>query len=136
MSEQNPLEEAMTEQIAALLREAVAGRAQDAPQKPESAVAAVTLAEVAARLRLDAAREGGLDAADARALQSLLVLRERALPPRLTPRAVADYLASLGLASSPRFCEAFAEAAIFLRMGRQQTAQLAAAKNQVAGGLS
>ena len=131
MSDQNPLEDA----LAALLREAFAGRAQDAPQKQESAVPAVTLAEVAARLRQGAAREGGLDAADARALQSLLALRERTLPPRLTPRAVADYLASLGLAASPRFCEAFAEAAIFLRMGRAQTAHLAAAKNQSAGGL-
>ena len=136
MSDQNPLEEAISQQIAVLLREAFAGRAQDTPQKSESAIPTVTLAEVAARLRLDAAREGGLDAADARALQGLLALRERTLPPRLTPRAVADYLAILGLAASPRICEAFAEAAIFLRMGRQQTAQLAAAKKQTAGGLS
>src|SRR6476620_2513737 len=97
MSEQNPQEESITGQIAALLRESFPGRTQDTPQRQEKSVPAVTLAEVAARLQLDTAREGGLDATDTRALQSLLALRERLLPPCLRPRAIANYLASLGI---------------------------------------
>lgn len=121
-----PPEDDLTEQIAALLREAFAGRVQDEPRLEPPAVPAVTLAEVAARLQLDTAREGGLEDADARALQTLIASRDRTLPARLTPRAVGDYFAQMGLSASRRFCEAFAEAAIYLRMGREQAAHLAA----------
>lgn len=119
-------EDDLAEQIATLLRDTFAGRVQDEPRVEARAVPAVTLAEVTARLQLDTAREGGLEAGDARALQALIALRERPLPPRLTPRAVGDYLAQIGVSASPRFCQSFAEAAIFLRMGRKQTAHLAA----------
>lgn len=123
-----PSEDALAEQIAALLRETFAGRTQDDPRVVKNTVPAVTLAEVAARLQLHTAREGGLEAGDAKALQALIALRQRALPPSLTPRAVASYLAQIGIAASPRFCAGFAEAAIFLRMGHAQTAHLAAQK--------
>jgi hypothetical protein len=135
MSDQNPLEDDVAEQITALMRETLPGRVQDTPQQQKKSVPAVTLSEVAARVQFDASREGGLDAADARALQSLAALREKPLPARLTPRSVADYLATLGIAASPRFCEVFAATAIFLRMGRQQTLHLANAKKPASGGL-
>ncbi len=72
-----PPEDAFAEQIAAILRDAFAGRVQDQPRTVETVVPAVTIAEVAARLQLDAAREGSLEAGDARALQALSAMRER-----------------------------------------------------------
>ena len=114
--------DAVTKRITALLREAFPGRVHSQPQDALPVEASgVTIAEAAALVQLDAHREGGLDEVDTRALEQLLALRKAVLPARLTPRAINEYFTQHNIRASRRFQEKFAEAAIFLRMGRQRT---------------
>jgi hypothetical protein len=122
MSEHVSLDDSLAEHIAALLRESFPGRVLPNGNS-SSEIPAVTVAEVVARLQLDLHREGGFEESDMRSLSALSSLRDHALPLRLTPRVVSEFLIQNRIQASRRFQEKFAEAAIFLRMGRRQSAQ-------------
>ena len=122
MNEERSSGDAIAEHIVAMLREAFPGRVQNQPQnKAPLEIPDITVAETAARVQLDAQREGGLDENDTRALEQLLALRKANLPARLTPRDLNEHFARHNIRASRRLLEKFAEAAIFLRMGRPQT---------------
>jgi hypothetical protein len=112
-------------QVKNALEKAFPGRVRATNESEDELLPEVTVADVAARLQLN---EKTRLAPDNVALSQLSQMREQTLPSRLTPRALREFFAGLSVQTSARFQEQFKEAAVFLRMGRQQSAHLAATR--------
>lgn len=113
------------------LEEAFPGKVLTSPQSIYEAPAPLTIADVAARLQTDDSAQGKLISSpyDRSVLQQLSQMHTQNLPARLTPRHLKNLFAQLGLQTTQRFQEQFKEAAVFLKMGRQQSAYLAATRS-------
>lgn len=117
-------------QVHGALHEAFPGRVLTSPVTVQETAPKLTVADVAARLQLNESATGKVISTpdDKSVLSHLSQMQNESLPPRLTPRAISDFFLRLGVQASQRFREQFAEAAIFLRMGRQQNAPLSATR--------
>lgn len=126
--------EAATTLVSAL-EEAFPGKVLSAPQAVFAEMPPLTVADVAARLQTDESAQGqSISApADRSALQQLSQMQEQYLPAHLTPRHLKAFFTQLGLQTTQRFQEQFKEAAVFLRMGRQQRTYLAATRSVRSG---
>ncbi len=123
--------ETAAQTLVGALENAFPGKVLQSPEPVFHEVPPLTVADVAARLQTDESAQGNLISvpADRSALQQLSQMRDENLPARLTPRHLKNLFAQLGLQTTQRFQEQFKEAAVFLRIGRGQSAYLAATRS-------